>query len=197
MVVLAIIATITMVTLTSQSSFNKTLVLANTAYDIALALRTAETYGVGNRASSVANAGYGLHFERATPEAFTLFADSQPIPNENNCHGLPIGGVAAPDAKPGNCVYDGPNSGEKVITYTLENNIIVSDFCVYTLGSWSCASGNLLALDIVFARPNPDPFINIQGTKACLAISSSQGGSRFVSVSASGAITVYASSCPL
>ena len=50
MVVLAIIVTITGVTLTSQTSFNKTLVLANTAYDIALTLRSSQTYGLGSRA---------------------------------------------------------------------------------------------------------------------------------------------------
>ena len=196
MVVLAIIATITTVTLNNQSSFNKTFVLANTAYDVALTLRTAETYGIGNRASGVANAGYGLHFEAATPNSFILFADSQPAPRENNCHGLPIGGATAPDAKPGDCTYGGPGSGEKVTTYTLENGITVSDFCVYTFGSRSCASDNLIALDIVFARPNPNPFINIQGTKACITISSPQGDSRFIAVSESGAITVDASSCP-
>ena len=197
MVVLAIIATITTVTLSSQSSFNKTLVLANTAYDIALALRTAETYGVGNRAiGGIVNAGYGIHFQKATPDSFTLFSDSQPAPNVNNCHGLPVGGETAPDAKPGDCTYDGLGSGEEVTTYTLGNGMLVSDFCVYTFGSWSCASENLLTLDIVFARPNPDPFINIQGTKACIAVSSPQGDSRFIAVSTSGAITVDASSCP-
>lgn len=197
MVVLAIIATITIVTIANQSSFNKTLILANTAYDIALTLRSAETYGIGSRAiGTVVNAGYGLHFETATRGSFTLFADSQPAPNANNCHGLPIGGASAPDAKPGNCIYDGPNSGEKVTTYELGNGMTISDFCVYTFGAWSCASENLLVLDVVFARPNPDPFINREGTKACLTISSPQGDSRFISVLPSGAITVDASSCP-
>lgn len=197
MVVLAIIVTVTAITLSSQSSFNKTLVLANTAYDIALTLRSAETYGIGSRArGGVANAGYGVHFEKATPESFTLFADSQPAPNAANCHGLPEGGALAPDAKPGNCTYDGPSSGEKVATYILGNGITVGDFCAYAFGSWSCAREGLAALDIVFARPNPDPFINIQGTKACLTVSSPHGGSRFVSVAASGEITANAPSCP-
>lgn len=201
MVVLAIIATITTVTLTNQSSFNKTLVLANTAYDIALTLRSAETYGVGSRAIGTANAGYGLNFQKATPESFTLFADSHPAPHRDNCHSLPIGGAEAPDAKPGNCRYDS-DFGEEVKTYALGNGMTVSDFCAYKFGSWLCVyahdgySGGLISLDIVFARPNPDPFINIEGTKACLTISSSEGNSRFISVLPSGAIVVDASSCP-
>ena len=40
LIVLAIIATVTTIALSSQSNFNKTLILANTAYDIALTLRS-------------------------------------------------------------------------------------------------------------------------------------------------------------
>ncbi|MCX6787707.1 MAG: type II secretion system protein [Candidatus Kaiserbacteria bacterium] len=197
MVVLAIIVTITTVTLSSQSSFNKTIILANTAYDIALSLRSAETYGLAGRAvNGVTSAGYGLNFQKISPGSFTLFADTSPGPNASNCHGLPAAGASAPDAKSGNCTYD---PGEKVMDYVLGNNIIVSDFCAYSFGGWSCAyaqGGGLSSLDIVFARPNPDPFINIQGTKACLTISSPQGGTRFISVAASGEITAKAPSCP-
>lgn len=197
MVVLTIIVTITMVILTSQSTFNKTLILANTAYDIALTLRSSQTYGLSSRAVvSTRNVGYGLNFQKVTPGSYTLFADTFPEPSAFNCHGIPPNGATAPDAKPGNCRYD---SGEKVLDYTLGNNIIVSDFCAFALGSWSCAyarGGGLTSLNIVFARPNPDPFINVNGTKACLAISSPQGGSSFISVSASGEITANAPSCP-
>ena len=44
-VVLAIITVISGVVLSDQTSFNKTLVLANTAYDIALTVRSVETFG--------------------------------------------------------------------------------------------------------------------------------------------------------
>ena len=81
MVVLTIIVVITTVVVASQSSFNKTLILVNTAYDIALTLRSAETYGLGSRAfGGVVNAGYGLNFQSGTPQSFTLFADTYPAP---------------------------------------------------------------------------------------------------------------------
>mgnify|MGYP001611851926 FL=1 len=205
MVVLAIIVTITGVTLTSQTSFNKTLVLANTAYDIALTLRSSQTYGLGSRAfGGITNMGYGLHFEIGSRESFTLFADIFPSPNPSTCHGVPATGSDSPEAKYGNCQYDSSRS-EKVKDYNLENNIYISDFCIYTLGSWSCtyahdgAAGGLTSLDIVFARPNPDPFINRnRNGKACIAISSRQDISRrrFISVTESGQITANASSCP-
>lgn len=207
MVVLAIISVITSVVLSSQSTFNKTLVLANTAYDIALTLRSVQTYGLGSRAAgSTASTGYGLHFERAvsgSQYSFTFFADTFPGPSASNCHGLSRNDPNAPDTKPGDCVYD-PARDQKVVAYTLGNRVTVSEFCARN-GSWSCAvsnGGTLSSLDIVFARPNPEPLITVNSspstvyTAACLKVTSPQGGSHFVSVAASGQIVASAASCP-
>jgi len=206
MVVLAIIVVITTVVLTSQSTFNKTLVLANTAYDVALTLRAAETYGLGSRAvGSIANAGYGIEFQKSIPGSFTLFADSYPAAaSPSSCH--PTSDTSAPDAQPGNCIYDSVQ-GEKISDYILGNNITVSDFCAFAIGSWTCAvaqGGGLTLLDIVFTRPNADPFMSVNGvysqlfpvSRMCLTISSPLGGSRFVSVASSGQIIANALSCP-
>lgn len=204
LVVLAIIVVLTAIVLTSQSTFNKTIVLANTAYDVALTLRATETYGIGNRAvGSIANTGYGLDFQKATPNSFILFADLYPpVGSTGLCH-TPIGPPGGPGAVPGNCAYD-PTQNEKVTDYTLGNGITISNFCASSGGAWQCASGLLTSLDIVFARPNPDPFIKVSilgtfpvsATAACLTLSSSSGGSRFVSVTAAGEITTATSSCP-
>jgi hypothetical protein len=214
MVVLAIIVVITSVVLTSQNSFNKTLILANTAYDIALTLRSAQTYGLSSRGRTnaagafvSANAGYGLHFQTSPAGSFTLFSDTYPDASASSCH--PTSNASAPDAKPGNCSYESAQ-GEKVVDYKLGNGITVSDFCARSLGSWSCtyahngASSGLSSLDIVFARPNPDPFMSVNGsysaiapvTAVCVAITSSKGGAHFVSVAASGQIVANAPSCP-
>ena len=101
LVVLGIVVTITSVVLTSQSSFNKTLVLANTAYDVALSLRSAAMYGLGGHAISTTPTGYGMHFERSAPESFTLFADTYPVTSV--CHA--IDDPSTLDAQPGNCSY--------------------------------------------------------------------------------------------
>lgn len=202
MVVLTIIIVITGVILSSQSTFNKTLMLANTAYDVALTLRSAETYGIGNRAlGSVVNTGYGLHFQDTA--SFILFADRYPSPSTSSvCH--PTTDATSPSALPGNCAYDGDQS-ELVSTYELGNKVTVSDFCAQTAGSWSCkSSGALSSLDIVFSRPNPAPFISSNGlysaafpaTGACITLASSQGGTRHISLAASGQISANAASCP-
>lgn len=184
MVVLAIVAAVTATVLTSQSSFNKTLILANTAYDIALTLRSVQTYGIGNRAvGGAVGAGYGLHFQRGTLGTFTVFADTFPSPS-----------CETPDCKPGNKTYEN-GSDAFVQTYTLGNGMTISNFCAFS-GGWSCESSSL---DIVFARPNPDAFISANGSSysaACVTISSPQGGAKYISVASSGQITPNASSCP-
>ncbi len=207
LVVLAIITVIMGIALSSQSGFNKSLLVSNTAYDIALALRSAETYGLGTRVSqgTIYDAGYGLHFDKTSPSTFLLFSDKYPASSvASDCH--PSSGTLAPDAKAGDCAYQA-SEGERVTTYMLGNGITVSDFCAYAGGSWSCATSGgaaLTTLDIVFARPNPDPFMSTNGTysvaapvtNACLTITSPQGGFRYVSISASGAINANATSCP-
>lgn len=218
LVVLAIIGIISVVALNSQSSFNKTLILANTAYDIALTIRSAQTFGIGSRAvtgTTIANAGYGVYFEAATPGSFVLFADTYPVPSNDpltNCH--PQVDTSAPDARPGNCVYDAgygnPVQTERVMDYVLGNGMTISDLCAYTGNGNTriCANGrsqgygNLTntSLDIVFARPNPDA--SIRGNdgspyaSACITIASPQGGERYVRVESSGAITASATPCP-
>ena len=207
MVVLAIIIVITAVAFASQSNFNKTLILANAAYDVALTLRNAETYGLGSRVAGTAttNTGYGVDFSKGTPSSFTLFADSYPAPSTNSvCH--PIADPTAPNAQPGDCAYEA-SQGERVTGYMLGNGITVSDFCAYAASAWSCAhanGGSLSSLDIVFSRPNAEPFMSVNGsyssrfpvTAACIALISPQGGARFVSVASSGEITANAASCP-
>lgn len=197
LVVFVIIVSIMSVVYTNQGSFNKSFVVSNTAYDIALSLRNAETYGLGSRAlGSTVNAGYGLHFEKTSPTGFSLFADVSPAAT-----------CSKPDCKPGDNVYT-VGSDSLVRTYALGNSVTISDFCAMRSGTWTCAVahggylGGLSSLDVVFARPNPNPLISTNGaystsiTSACLKLSSALGTSRYVSVSFTGEITPTATSCP-
>jgi len=185
------------------------LVLTNAAYDIALTIRSAESFGLGSRvASGSTNAGFGIHFTTGT--SFVLFADTSPGIGASSglCHPPsptsvdPIG----PDARPGDCVWQ---LGEEVPpSYTLNNGIFISNFCVFdSLSNKSCAvqsgSGSLTSVDIVFARPNPDVQIRASGlstpyVRACLVIASSaapSGPYRYVSVYNSGAIAESSTPC--
>jgi len=199
MVVFAIIAIVSVVVITNQGTFNKTLILTNTAYDIALALRSAQTYGLGSRAAftTSVSAGYGIHFDGTPSDRFVFFADTYPAPSSSSvCH--PIADPTAPNAKAGNCSYD-QNQGEMITTSTLGNGMTISGLCAFVQSSWTCG---LTSLDIVFSRPNPNPFISLNGqysanaSTACLVVMSPQGSTRYVSVSASGQVNANATSCP-
>ncbi|MCR4333977.1 MAG: type II secretion system GspH family protein [Patescibacteria group bacterium] len=200
MVVLAIITTITSVVFTSQGSFNKTLILGSTAYDIALSLRSAQSRGLGSRALIDASGGlvsertgYGLHFVSGSPTTFVLFADTSPAVS-----------CDTPDCKPGDYVYTS-GSDSLLQTYTIGNGMGISNFCSFANGSWSCATnGGITALDIVFVRPSPNPFMSVNGayspafpvTKACLTVAAPQGGTKFISIMSSGQIVANAPSDP-
>ncbi len=206
LVVLAIIVVVTAIALTSQSKFNQTLVLANTAYDVALSIRNAEIYGIGSRGlGTSANTGYGVDFRTLPSSTFIFFADTYSNPGAaDSCH--PTTTPSAPDAKPGNCVYDSSRS-EAVQTYTLNNGIKVTNFCAVKNGTTYCASGggsSATVLDIVFARPNTSASISVRSStqtlaqnmdSACLTISSPTGAAKYVRVTAIGAVDLPAS-CP-
>ncbi|MCX6786932.1 MAG: prepilin-type N-terminal cleavage/methylation domain-containing protein [Candidatus Kaiserbacteria bacterium] len=174
LVVLAIIGVIMTIVLTSQSTFNKTLILKNTAYDIALTLRNTQTYGMSSRASA-SNVGYGIHF--ITGKTFTLFADTT---GGGSCAGR------HPDCSPGDHKY---GSGDtSVQTYTLGNGITISALCA---GS-TCSSSQL---DVLFARPNSDVFVNGSSGSACIMVTSPQGGARYIYIGAAGQIIANATQC--
>jgi prepilin-type N-terminal cleavage/methylation domain-containing protein len=197
LVVLAIIGILMVVVITSQTSFNKTLILANTAYDVALTVRSTETLGLASPAT-----GYGLDFKKASPGQFVLFADTWPSASATSCH--PSTGANTPGVRPGDCAYN-VNNDQTLNTYTIGNGITIKDFCAAQGSTWTCASsavGGLTSLDIVFSRPDVRAFITVNGaqsnayTAACVSFTSRQGGVRAISVSRSGEITGNAVSCP-
>lgn len=208
MVVLVIITFITLVVLTSQSNFNKSLILANTAYDVALTFRTAEIFGLGSRVSDTAsNVGYGLHFTMTNTSQFTLFIDADPVNTVNNgpdkCHSTGSidpnetnQNVISPDAKAGNCVYNGAVD-QNVQTYTLGNKITINRLCAG--GKCSDQAQGPQTVDIVFSRPNPMPAISVDGvyskvaniSAACIELVSPDGqNTRAVTITSSGQVTV-------
>lgn len=109
------------------------------AYDIALTIRQAQTYGLSVKATETHNfnAAYGVRFDMSNNTRFILFTDS------NN---------------PPNGIYDG--SAEDITAYNLKRGAHISDICVSD-GS-SCSTGNHLTstiVDISFRRPDPKAII--------------------------------------
>jgi hypothetical protein len=102
--------------------------------------------------------------------------------------------------------------------YTLGNGIQIDNFCAQSSGAWACSnpssicatpasSGGLNSLDIVFSRPNPTPYMSKETgyadsnspshvTATCIALTSKQGGCKYITVGSSGQISTNAAACP-
>lgn len=204
-VVTAIIGILSIIVFVGQADFSRSLLLANTASDIALSLRNAQVYGIGSRSTGgVRNAGYGLYFASANPASFIFFADTDPAPSMTSCH--PTNKPNSPAAQPGDCAYTSALD-TLVQTFTLNNGMKIDNFCVYeNTGAKYCVSEGpslLTQMAIVFTRPNTSALIRA-GTggwfggvwqNACIRVASPQGTTRSILVTQTGAITKTAS-CP-
>jgi type II secretory pathway pseudopilin PulG len=179
-VVVAIIGVILVVILTSQSSFNRVLLLTDTAYTVALSIRQTQSLGLsGHGYSGVQNVGYGIHINAAVPvTSYMQFADTDPsIANQptlgySYCPAHSNNNPNDPEARPGDCLYTS-NDGQPIQTYRFLAGYTIGSVCGYdyTPGTGCssnayCSNGNLStcqsqtlnntvsAADIVFERPN-------------------------------------------
>lgn len=203
LVVLSIIALITAVVVTGQSNYNKTLILTDTTYGVALSAREAQSFGLASRKyGSVQNPGYGLHFSTGSIGSYTLFADTDNgLTPPANC---PLGAPNTPEAKPGNCRFEG--SDGVVNTSTFDRGFTVSRICGKTssLTRYCSDAGGLTTLDVVFTRPNTSATISglINGSTllsfTCAEVTISDAtkqASRTVRLSSIGEISVN-QTCP-
>jgi prepilin-type N-terminal cleavage/methylation domain-containing protein len=161
-VVLAIIIIITTVTITSQSDYNRSLIITNTAYTVALSVREAQSLGLSSRTfSGIQNAGYGVNFLYETPTQYHAFADIIASPANPLC---PTGSANTPEAKPGNCRYDG--TSEILTTYNLNKGFRIYDYCgIRTNGSSACGVHSAWTeMNILFLRPNTEAIMSMEHT---------------------------------
>lgn len=204
-IVLAIIGIVTTITLTGQSTFDRSLLLTDSAYRVGLSIRQMQTYGLSSRAfSSANNIGYGVHIASASPGSYLLFADISATGGTlSNC---PVGTVGTPDYKIGNCIYDGGDG--MVESYSFARGFKVADVCGKdTGGTRRCmSSGYLKAFDAAFLRPNPDAVITGQQTadSSWIALTSGEiyittadgSATRGICISQVGQVSVASGLCP-
>lgn len=182
LVTVTIFIVMTALLVARYGSFNDGAILSSTSYDIALALRDAQSYGVNVQGKTVSgsqsfNYPYGIHFNTIpnTNNQFVLFADSNPL--------------AAPDG-----VYTA--AADTLITsYMMQNGSFVSSLCAGSGPGTPCKSTTLL--DISFKRPDPNAIIESEGNKSIqyayaeIQIKSGTGtGSRTIVVRETGEIAV-------
>lgn len=202
LVTLSILAIITAVAITGQSTFNHTILLNDTAYSVAISAREAQSLGLSSRKfQGVQNGGYGVHFTAVTPKTYTVFADISAAAQQPA--GCPIIATTTPEARAGNCLYDGV--GETFQTYDLTRGFTVSDICGKTGASLQCSSASAIqSLDVLYLRPNTAAVITgitSSGTKipyTCAQVyvkSPSDNTTQIIRLSQQGEISV-GQTCP-
>ena len=151
MISVAIFIAMTTLVVAKYGSFNRSTLLTDTAYDTALVIRLAQTYGlsVKNSASGGTNFNtpYGVDFDTgsdfcggstSSASSFTLFADSNPSTPDGLC------GV----------------SDTSITPYKLNGGATVTYLCAGTDATNCHTSGQTMSrLFISFVRPNPEAVI--------------------------------------
>jgi prepilin-type N-terminal cleavage/methylation domain-containing protein len=208
LVVLGIMAVITGIALFGQIGFNRSILLTDTAYTVALSLREMQSLGLSSRKfAAVQNAGYGAYIDAANPSSYVLFADTV----DADAGAIPatctVGVAGTPEAKPGDCIYTLGSDGI-VQTYTFSRGFAVTNFCGKSGASRYCSTDTttpLTELNIVFLRSNTESIVVAKRngawmplTSAEIYISSADAlASRAICISRVGQISVTNSTtCP-
>jgi Tfp pilus assembly protein FimT len=173
LVSVGIFALMTALVVAKYGSFNNGVLLTNTAYDVALAIRTAQTYGLGVKSTgsgTLYDSGYGVYFNTSTGsnQTIILFSDL----DKDSLYDIGTDGI--------------------VNQYTIKQGAIISKVC-----SGVDCSTDASPLAITFKRPNPDAIIcfgtspcNSPSTYAEITITSAGGDTRIITVRGNGQISV-------
>jgi Tfp pilus assembly protein FimT len=172
LVTLSLFVILTTIVLFSQSKFNGSILLTNLAYDVALTVRQAQTFGVNVREVSSGSGdfqkAYGVHFDISSDKEFLMFSDDNKTDK-----------------------YEPSDS--KINGYSIKRGNKISQICVTSNNTEDC---NINALDTTFLRPDPDARFRSspnkpQGiTEAKIIISSANGDTRNVLVNSTGQISI-------
>jgi prepilin-type N-terminal cleavage/methylation domain-containing protein len=177
LVTISIFVILTGVVIFNQGKFNSTVLLTNLAYDTALTIRQAQTYGINVKEFGDSNfIPYGVHFER-NAKSFILFADTAYDKNNPLLPPNPFLGATTTCITLEGCVN----------RYTIQRGNYISDLCV----NGNCGKASL---DVIFKRPNPDALIysgNTSYNNAQIYLKSADGtGSTTISVWSNGLIQI-------
>lgn len=175
---IAIFAFMSALILAKYGNFNQGVLLTNLAYDIALSIRNAQSYGLNvkstNRATNDFDRAYGVHFEKNSIK-FTFFAD--------DTTGNGVG------------VY---NTGDVTLSdTTIKRGSTIADICVYPNTTSANCEPVDKELDITFRRPDPNAIMkaSVDGSihtysRARITVAASDGTIKTVTVNSTGQISV-------
>lgn len=199
-VCIAIFAMMTALLVAKYGTFNQSVLLTDLAYDAAITVNTAQTYGLSVQSSSIGagssfNYAYGVEFCADTSSVGCTTVNSVNLTNNL----LVLFADANNDG-----IYDSASSPIDLqeSLYTITRGAIVSGFCLNSNGCGSNGiDSNITRLDITFKRPNPDAIIcanNVPNTLnnpcsytyAAIFIKGTDGSTRQVIVRNTGQVSV-------
>lgn len=204
LVSLGIFMLLTSALLVKNSQFKGNVVIGNTAYQLALAFREAQAYGVNVRGVDPSQSGsyiyitpYGVHFDVATPASYLLFGDSYP-PASNGSANVGDRHYTSTPASAADAL---------VRTYQIGAGTEVVMFCTIRSGLAPVCSnsgtGALTWLDVSFLRPQlsaairdssqTDPSLPpsiLFATSAVVVVKNAQGICKAVKVTSAGNVGV-------
>ena len=180
---IAIFVFMTAFLVSKYGTFNGTILTTNLAYDMAITIRQAQSYGIHVRQGPTGsfNDSYGAYFNTqgaGEDTKFRLFTD--------------IGG-ANPTDDP-DFFY---NAGEVLSTSNLKSGMSIKSLCAAnTEGAGDATAASTHSLSIVFKRPDPDAIITVNNPGgavmkyAKITIQSKDGVTRHVVVRSNGQISI-------
>ncbi len=159
---IGIFAFMTALLVVKYGNFNQSVLLTNLAYDVALTLRTAQTYGLSVKQVTTAPTVTGT----ATPTPGQTFKTAYGV-NFNSQYNITCGSynltkfVMFGDTDL-NGVFNDPACNEPVVgSYNLRRGATVDTICIVSNSDPECSY--YLSVNITFKRPDPDAIICPEG----------------------------------
>jgi len=182
LVSISILVAISTLILVNQNRFGGTISLSNLAYQVALTIRQAQTYGFSVREAQEGTGNFtpsfGVHFASNSPYTYILFADKNGSGRYENYD------------NDGNQIPD-----ENFAYFVISGNKSISSFCgIFANGSQKC-NPTITSLDILFKRPDPDAIIKSDivadtYSSARITLKAGEGLTRGITVVSTGQIGV-------
>ncbi len=200
LVVVSIIAVISTVIIFNHKKFNDNLELTNLSYEVALALRQAQVYGVSTKDFNDPTAteeerfglAYGVHFDIKYPTSFVFFADRD--------------GDKKYTGSSTDCADGSPDACLELFNIGKGNKI--KDLCdIQSNGNYDCGPGNSVIKNeahITFIRPEPDATLRFTNNAheavstpntMAICLVSPQGKIKEIRVYKTGQISIYDGIC--
>jgi Tfp pilus assembly protein FimT len=175
-----IFAMMTALIVAKYGNFNQSVLLTNLAYDVALTIRTAQTYGLSVKNIDPSTAEFSY--------AYGVYLSSVTSSNKNKDI------IFFVDRNP-NGKYDANrNPTELISTYAIKRGAVIKGVCA----SAGCTPITDSYIDITFKRPDPNAMISLTDdndlttkiTYAEITVKGTDGSTRVITVRENGQITV-------